>query len=143
MQRVEPIERPAGVTAIAGAFCLVAGYLQVVGVIELVAPGTIEPSMRAPFMYGRELAGPQSAFLVGAGWALVGWGLLQIENWARWSAVVLMVLGIVAGIPAVSAASIDPGWRLVWYGGQMMLKVAAIWYLARSPDAIEAFRRRD
>jgi hypothetical protein len=54
-----------------------------------------------------------------------------------------MVLGIVAGIPAVSAASIDPGWRLVWYGGQMMLKVAAIWYLARSPDAIEAFRRRD
>jgi hypothetical protein len=73
---------------------------------------------------------------------LVGWGLLQIESWARWSAVVLMVLGVVAGIPAVSAASIDPGWRLVWYGGQMIAKVAATWYLAFAPDAIEVFKGR-
>jgi hypothetical protein len=77
------MERPVGVTMIAVVFLLVAAYLFVVGVIEVVAPGTISPSMRAPFMYGRELAGPQSAFLVGAGWALVGWGLFQVRNWAR------------------------------------------------------------
>ncbi len=136
------MERPTGVTAIAGAFFLVAGYLIAVGVIEFVAPGTISPSMRAPFMYGRELAGPQSAVLVGAGWAMVGWGLWRIQNWARWAAVVLMVLGIAEGIPAVSAASIDPGWRLVWYGGQMMVKVVAAWYLLFAPDAREAFQRR-
>jgi hypothetical protein len=136
------MERPAGLSAIAGAFFLVAGYLCVVGGIEFTAPGTISPAMRAPFMYGRELAGPQSAILVGAGWAMVGWGLWRIQNWARWAAVVLMVLGIAAGVPAVSAASIDPGWRLVWYGGQMMAKVVAVWYLVFAPDAREAFRAR-
>ena len=91
-------------------------------------------------MYGRELAGPQSAFLVAAGWGLVGWGLFQIRNWARWSALVLMVLGIAAGIPAVSAAATDLNWRLAWYGGLMMAKIVAAWYLARSPEAIEAFK---
>jgi hypothetical protein len=134
------MERPVGVTVIAVSFFLVAAYLFAVGAIEFAAPGTIPPSMRAPFMYGRELSGPQSAVLVGAGWALVAWGLFQIRNWARWSAVVLMVLGVAASVPAVSAASIDPGWRLVWYGGQMMAKVVAAWYLAQAPDAIEAFK---
>ena len=136
------MERPAGVTAIAGAFFVVAGYLFAAGAIEVVAPGTISPTMRAPFMYGRELAGPQSAFLVGAGWGLVGWGLFQVRNWARWSAVVLMVLGVAAGIPAVSAAATDLNWRLAWYGGQMMAKVVAVWFLAQSPDVIEAFKAR-
>jgi hypothetical protein len=93
-------------------------------------------------MYGRELAGPQSAFLVGAGWGLVAWGLFQVRNWARWCAVVLLVLGVAAGIPAVSAASVDPGWRLLWYGGEMMAKVAAIWYLVFAPDAGHGFRGR-
>ena len=129
-------------TAIAGAFFVVAGYLFAAGAIEVVAPGTISPTMRAPFMYGRELAGPQSATLVGAGWALVGWGLLQIRNWARWSAMVLLVLGVVESIPAVSAAATDLNWRLAWYGGQMMAKVVAVWFLAQSPDVIEAFKGR-
>ena len=93
-------------------------------------------------MYGRELAGPQSAFLVGAGWALVGWGLLQLGNWARWCAFVLMVLGVAAGVPAVSSAATDLNWRLLWHGGQMIAKVAAAWYLAQSSDVIEAFKAR-
>jgi hypothetical protein len=55
----------------------------------------------------------------------------------------LLVLGIVGGIPAVSAASVDPGWRLVWFGGQMMVKVVAVWYLIFAPDSIEAFKGRN
>src|SRR5437588_2175259 len=94
LEQGERLARPEGITFIADLFFLVAGYLVAVGAVELAAPGSISPSMRAPFTYGRELAGPQSAFLVAAGWALVAWGLLQIRNWARWSAVVLMVLGI-------------------------------------------------
>jgi len=132
--------RPAGVTVIAFAFFLVAGYLFTVGAIDFVAPGTISPNMRAPFMYGRELAGPQSAFPVAAGWGLVGWGLFQTRNWARWCAVVLMVLGIAAGIPVVSAAATDLNLRLVWYGGLMMAKIVAVWFLTRSPEVIEAFK---
>jgi hypothetical protein len=134
------MERPGGLTVIAIAFFAVAGYLFAVGIIELLAPGTIPPAMRAPFMYGRELAGPQSAFLVGAGWALVGWGLFQVRNWARWCALVLMVIGIVGSIPAVSAAATGLNWRLAWYGGGMMARVAVAWYLIQAPDAIDAFR---
>jgi hypothetical protein len=134
------MERPAGVTVIAFAFFLVAGYLFTVGAIELVTPGTISPNMGAPFMYGRELAGPQSAFLVAAGWGLVGWGLLQTRNWARWCAVVLMVLGVAAGIPAVSAAATDLNWRLAWYGGLMMAKIVAVWFLTQAADVVEAFK---
>jgi hypothetical protein len=93
-------------------------------------------------MYGRELAGPQSAFLVAAGWALVGRGLFQIHNWARWTAIVLMVLGVAGGIPTVSAAATGLNWRLAWYGGLMIAKVAAIWYLIFGPDAVEAFKGR-
>jgi hypothetical protein len=139
------MERPTGVTILASAFFLTAGYLFAVGLIELVAPGAFPPlTLRhAPFMYGRELDGPQSAILVSAGWALVGRGLMKVQNWGRWAAVVLMVLGIAAGIPAVSAASINPGWRLAWYGGQMMAKVAAAWYLVFGPDAIEAFNKAE
>lgn len=136
------MERPPAITAIAIIFFAIAAYLWVVGAIELVAPGTIAPSMRAPFMYGRELAGPQTAFLVGAGWALVGWGLFQLRNWARWTAVVLLVLGIADSIPTVSAAATGLNWRLAWYGGQMMVKVIMVWYLLQAPDAIEAFKQK-
>lgn len=132
------MQRPASVTVIAGALFLVAGYLFAIGATELVAPDAI--SMRAmPFLYGRELAGAQSALLVGAGWGLVAWGLFKLRNWTRWSAVVLLVIGVVAGVPAVSAAATGLNWRLAWYGGQMMARVAAIWFLTQSADVVEAF----
>ena len=53
-----------------------------------------------------------------------------------------VVLGVVESIPAVSAAATDLNWRLAWYGGQMMAKVVAVWFLAQSPDVIEAFKGR-
>jgi hypothetical protein len=135
------MERPPGINVIAVVFFLFAGYLVAVGAILLFAPDAI--SIRStPFMYGRELTGPQSAFLVGAGWALVGWGLYQVRNWARWSALVLLVVGIAASVPAVSAAATDLNWRFAWYGGQLMAKVVAVWYLTRSPEVIDAFSGR-
>lgn len=93
-------------------------------------------------MYGRELNGPQSALLVGSGWGLVAWGLFQVRNWARWSAVALMVLGVAASVPTVSAAATDFNWRLAWYGAQMMAKVVAAWYLTQASEAIDAFKGR-
>jgi hypothetical protein len=133
------MERPASVTVIAVLFFLVAGYLVATGIAEIVAPGTLLMTMRTGVTYGRELTGPQTAFSVGAGWALVGWGLYRLRNWARWCAILLMVIGVAGSVPAVSAAARDLTWRFFFYGAQIMVRIVIAWYLAASPDLIDAF----
>ena len=136
------MERPASVTVIAILFFLVAGYLVTVGIVGLVAPGTLSMTLGAGITYGRELTGPQTALSVGAGWALVGWGLYRLRNWARWCAILLLVIGIAGSVPAVSAAARDLTWRFFFYGAQIMVRIVIAWYLAASPELIEAFVRK-
>jgi|SRR5580658_125312 hypothetical protein len=136
------MERPAIVTVIAVLFFLVAGYLVTIGIIEVVEPGTLAMTRATGITYGRELDGAQTAISIGAGWALVGWGLYRLRNWARWCAIVLMVIGVAGSIPAVSAAARDLTWRFFWYGAQIMARVIIAWILARSPEVIEAFVRK-
>jgi hypothetical protein len=136
------MERPASVTVIAVLFFLVAGYLATIGIIGLVAPGTLSMTPGAGITYGRELTGPQTALSVGAGWALVGWGLYRLRNWARWCAILLMVIGVAGSVPAVSAAARDLTWRFFFYGVQIMVRIVIAWYLAASPELIEAFVRK-
>jgi hypothetical protein len=135
------MERPASVTVIAALFLLVAAYLAAIGIIEFVVPGS-SMALGAGITYGRELSGPQTALSVGAGWALVGWGLYRLRNWARWCAILLMVIGIAGSVPAVSAAARDLTWRFWFYGGQIMVRVVIAWYLTASPELIEAFARK-
>jgi hypothetical protein len=136
------MERPLSVTAIAALFFLVAGYLVTIGLIELVAPGTLSMTLGAGVTYGREQNGPQTALSVGAGWALVGWGLYRVRNWARWCAILLMVIGVAGSVPAVSAAARDLTWRFFFYGVQIMARIVVAWYLAASPELVEAFARK-
>ncbi len=133
------MERPASVTVIAVLFFLVAGYLIVVGIIEFAAPGTLAMTGTPGITYGRELEGAQTALSVGAGWALVAWGLYRLQNWARWCAIVLMVIGVAGSVPAVSAAARDLGWRFFFYGAQIMVRIVIAWLLAASPELIDAF----
>jgi hypothetical protein len=134
------MEQPASVRVIATLFFLGAGYLIVGGVIEFVAPGTLALTRAAGITYGRELDGPQTAISVGAGWALVGWGLYQLKNWARWCAILLMVIGVAGSVPAVSAAARDLGWRFLFLGAQIMVRIVIAWYLVASPELVDAFR---
>jgi len=136
------MERPASVMGIAALFFLVAAYLITIGVADLVAPGALWMTMGTGITYGRELTGPQTALSVGAGWALVGWGLYRLHNWARWSAMLLMVIGVAGSVPAVSAAARDLTWRFFFYGFQIMVRVVIAWYLAASPELIEAFVKK-
>jgi len=136
------MERPASVKVIAALFFLVAAYLVTIGIVEFVAPGTLSMARAAGITYGRELDGPQTAISIGAGWALVGWGLYRLHNWARWCAVVLMVVGVAGSVPAVSAAARDLTWRFFFYGAQIMVRVVIAWYLAASPELIEAFTKK-
>ena len=133
------MERPASVRVIASLFFLVAGYLIVIGIVEIISPGTIGMMRGSGITYGRELTGAQSAVSVGAGWALVAWGLWRLHNWARWCGVALMVIGVAGSVPAVSAAARDITWRFFFYGAQIMVRIVIAWYLVASPEVIEAF----
>ena len=136
------MERPSSVTVIAVLFFLVAGYLAAIGIIEFVVPGSLSMALGAGITYGRELSGPQTALSVGAGWALIGWGLYRLRNWARWCAILIMVIGIAGSVPAVSAAARDLTWRFWFYGAQIMVRVVIAWYMAASPELVEAFVRK-
>jgi hypothetical protein len=136
------MERPASVTVIAALFFLVGGYLAAIGIIEFVVPGSLSMALGAGITYGRELSGPQTALSVGAGWALVGWGLYRLRNWARWCAILIMVIGIAGSVPAVSAAARDLTWRFWFYGAQIMVRVVIAWYMFASPELVEAFVRK-
>src|ERR1700739_2908152 len=137
------MQRPAGVTAISALFFLAAIYLWTIAAVKLVAPEAISLMSGSQFMYGLELAGPYMALLVGAGWALVGWGLFRLRNWARWAAMLVITIGIASLVPKISAAEL--GVPVLWYGLQVALRAAAAWYLAQAPVVIDAFaaKRQD
>jgi len=132
------MQRPLGVTALSILFGLAAVYLWTIGAVMLAAPGAISLMSGAPLMYGLELAGPYMALLVGTGWALVGWGLLRLKNWARWAAMLVMTIGIAWLVPRISAAEL--GWPLLWNGIEIAMRAAAAWYLAQAPGVVDAFR---
>jgi hypothetical protein len=135
------MQRPAGVTVISALFFLAAIYLWTMGVVKLLAPEAISLVSGAQLMYGLELAGPYMAMLIGAGWALVGWGLFCLHNWARWAAMLVMVIGVAWLVPKVSMAEL--GVAVFWYGLQIALRVAVGWYLAQAPAVVDAFSAKD
>jgi hypothetical protein len=134
------MQRPAGVTAIAALFGLAAIYLWTIGMVKLLAPNAISLMSGATLMYGLELAGPYMALLVGSGWALVGWGLFRLRNWARWAAMLVMTIGVAWLVPKISMAEI--GVPILWSGLQIALRAAAAWYLAQAPAVIDSFARK-
>jgi hypothetical protein len=131
------MQRPAGVTGISILFFVAALYLWTIAVVKLLAPNAITLMSGAQLMYGLELAGPYMALLVGGGWALVGWGLFRLHNWARWAAMLVMVVGVAWLVPKISMAEL--GVPVLWYGLQIALRAAAAWYLAQAPAVIDAF----
>jgi hypothetical protein len=131
------MQRPAGVTVISILFFAAALYLWTIAVVKLLAPDAITLMSGAQLMYGLELAGPYMALLVGAGWALVGWGLFRLQNWARWAAMLVMVVGVAWLVPKISMAEL--GAPVLWYGLQIALRAAAAWYLAQAPAVIDTF----
>jgi hypothetical protein len=140
--RTHSMERPASVTVIAILFLVVAAYLVPIGLVEFISPGTILLARTAGVTYGRELDSPQTAISVGLGWALVGWGLFRLRTWARWCAVVILVIGVAGSVPAVSAAARDITWRFFWLGTQIMVRIVIAWLLAASPEVVEAFVKK-
>lgn len=95
------MKRPDGVTIIAiyhflsGALGLIGGCAILVFAVLPVVLNVEDPAGLFWALFGLGIG-----FLVAAGSGIVslivGWGLLQLQNWARWVAIVLAVLGLCA-----------------------------------------------
>ena len=131
------MQRPKGITVIAGLLALTAVYLWTLAAVLLISPGAISLMAGRHFLYGLELAGPYMFLLGGGVYALVAWGLFRLQDWARWIAMLLIVISTASLIPKISIAEL--GVPVLWYGLQIALRVAIGWYLAQAPAVIDAF----
>jgi hypothetical protein len=131
------MHRPKGITVIASLFVLTAVYLWTIAATLLISQGAISLMAGKHFLYGLELAGPYMFLLGGSVYALVAWGLFRLQNWARWIAMLLIVISTASLIPKISMAEL--GVPILCYGLQIALRVAIGWYLAQAPAVIDAF----
>jgi hypothetical protein len=141
LSRFMPMQRPVGVTAIAIVFFLSAAYLAGLGAAMLIAPGMLSMRLGAPLLFDLVLAGPYMFLLFAAVGALIGWGLLLLNNFARRAAAIVAALGVVMLVPSVSGSVITlsvPG--LVWGGLGVIVRVIIAWYLWQRPVA-DAFEK--
>jgi hypothetical protein len=133
--------RPVGVTAIATLFLLSAAYLAGLGAIILAAPGTVSMMLGAPLLFDLTLAGPYMFLVFATVGALIGWGLLRLNNFARRSAAIAAMFGVVLLVPSVSASVITLSVKgLIWGGLAVVIRVIIAWYFWQRP-VIEAFEQ--
>jgi hypothetical protein len=137
---VKSVASLTGITAIVFVFFLAAAYLGLIGAVMLASPGAVSMALGAPLLSGLELAGPYMFLLMAALGALIGWGLLRLNNWARRAAIVVGFLGAVMLVPAVSAAAADFRTSLLWAGLGIVVRVMIVWYLYQLPVR-EAFAK--
>ena len=140
MRTCEIVASLPGITAVAFVFFLAAAYLGLIGAVMLASPGAVSMALGAPLLSGLELAGPYMFLLMAALGALIGWGLLRLNNWARRAAIVVGFLGAVMLVPAVSAAAADFRTSLLWAGLGIVVRVMIVWYLYQLPVR-EAFAK--
>ena len=133
--------RPAGVTACATLFFVVSGYLLLVAIVLLVHPGVLPLAVGAPLLEGLEIAGPYMFLIMGVVAALVGWGLLRLNNWARRAAALAAAIGVAALLPRVSGdvLNLESG-NLIWSGLGIASRMLIVSYLYR-PSVSEAFQK--
>jgi hypothetical protein len=109
------IRRPSGVTAIGILFLLSAAYLFGLGAHMFV--------------------------LTAAVGALIGSGLLNLSNLARWAAILIALAGIVMLMPTVSADVVTIQWDHLFFSGlAVIVRVLIVWCLFQHP-VIEAFQK--
>lgn len=134
------MKRPVGVTIIGGYFLLGALYSWFYGIAALISRGTFELPLYAPFAIELEYYGPYYALLAAAGLAAVAWGLFKIQRWARWAAMLGMVLIVWQLMVPISMTKTERG--LFWYGILIALHAAVGFYLAQSGDVLDAFEKK-
>jgi hypothetical protein len=123
------MQRPIGVTVIAIVFAMASAYLAILGLIMLLAPGSVSMSRGAPLLHGLQLAGPYMFLLTAAVAAIVSFGLFRLNNLARRAAIMICFAGMIMLLPKVSADAADFGPPFFTAGGMVVVRMMIIWYL--------------
>lgn len=132
------MQRPLGVTAI-GSLCFLSGvYFCSFGVMRLIAPGGFAVLTVVPYAYGLRVASPYLTLAIGILWALIGWGLFRLRDWARFSASLLLAVGMAWALPMLVLSKVHFGWRTLAVCLEIVLRAVAACYLM-APSIIEAF----
>jgi len=123
------VHRPPGVTIIAAICFLSAAYICIVA--ELAGSAAF-PSIRGTELWrALQFGWPYLPLAVGVAWALIGWGLLRLHNWARWAVMLMAAWGIASALSNALVFSVHLGWSLL----QIVVRVAVVWYLFRTSVA--------
>ena len=105
----------------------------------LARPGLVSMAAGAELLGSLALAGPYMFLLMGTTGAGIVLGLLQLNKWARWLAILAAVLGMVSLLPDVSSAVLDFRFKeLIWGGLGTIVRVVIIRYLYQVKDAFAA-----
>lgn len=128
MTTIKDSIRPQGVTAIA----VVLFFATVACVVT--AAGTAAGVW--PLAWGRYMAGDMVTmgpvvFVVAALlYAVIGYGLLRLKNWARRLAIVVAAVGLYFVVPTISSAVADLRTGAIAVNGmQIIVRVVMLWYL--------------
>lgn len=126
-------ERPRGVVFIAAlAFCFAAASA---AIAVLYLAGVVPLATGAPLLGGGlEILGPGAFAIYAVTTAIAGIGLLQLRNWARRIAILILLFGLVQTVPSISMAVADG--RIVAIardGLQIIIRTAVLWYLYQEP----------
>jgi hypothetical protein len=136
------MQRPGGVSVVAGLFFVVAAYLLAVGSLMLGRPGLISIAAGASLLGGMEVAGPYAFLIAGFFEAVIGYGLLRLNNWARRLAIVVAIAGLLLLIPSVSSSVGGFHIGTLAVGGLgIIVRAMVVWYLYQLPVR-EAFESR-
>ena len=134
-QRLAFMLRLTGVSAIAVICFLYAGYVGAAGVWMLVWPRSISTMPGSGQFNALKWVGPYVPLLVGLAWALIGWGLLQLHNWARWVVMLTSVWGIASSLALALVFSARLWWPFLLVGLQITVRLAVVLYLSRASVA--------
>jgi len=123
------MQRPTGVTIIAAICFLNTAYIGIFAVLSrfFAIPVYLGTEVSRQLQVGW----PYVPLAFGTAWALIGWGLLRLHNWARWAVMLTAVWGIASGL---SQAVVFPG-HLGWRLPKIVVCALAVWYLFRMPVA--------
>ena len=82
--------------------------------------------------------GPVLLVIASLLYALIGFGLLRLKNWARRLAIVVLAVGLYFLAPTISSAVMDLRFlAIVSNGAQIIVRVVVLWYLLQEKVAEE------
>jgi hypothetical protein len=133
--------RPLGVTVI-GCFFLLAGiYLCSIAAATLFEPRAVQALKHVPFVVALRQVSPYVSLLIGTIWAFVAWGLFRLRDWARFTAALMLAIGVAWALPTVLLGKTQSGWQMFAICVEIAMRAAAVIYLM-APTVMEAFRTK-